>query len=164
MNYLKWFLLFVFTIVFQGTLVNLISINGIRPDIVLLVLVFSTFHINRTEAIIFGFSVGLIQDLITGGIPGMSSLCKTISALIAYNLQHQKWYQFSFFRFLLVFLIVVTIHETVYFIIFQFGSGLNFWMMVLQYVLPSILYGIIMAILLFLIFPEQYFKMTKKIK
>lgn len=58
----------------QVTVVNLIRIKGVVPDLVLLLVVFYSFWRGKREGAFWGFVAGLMKDFITGNYFGLNAL------------------------------------------------------------------------------------------
>ncbi len=160
MQYLKWIAVFILVIIFQAIFVDMISLNGIKPDFILLLLVISSLRLNRLSVIILAFSVGLLQDFLTGGIPGLSSLCKTLTVLAVYNIQQTKRFSLTFYSFIILIFTAITIHETVYFTLFKFGSVITVTDIIFSFILPSMAYSMVMAVFLYLILQKNFIQNT----
>jgi rod shape-determining protein MreD len=83
MRPLIWVLLTVTTLIVQATLLPLIAINGIRPDLLLIIVVSSALLLGREQGVGLGFFAGLLQDLASGNIFGLNVLSKMITGLLA---------------------------------------------------------------------------------
>ncbi|WP_231702781.1 rod shape-determining protein MreD [Desulfocucumis palustris] len=58
----------------QSSTFNSFQIWGIKPDLVLLIIVFNAFLRGHREGAFAGFCVGLLQDIITGSYIGLNAL------------------------------------------------------------------------------------------
>src|ERR1039458_3180717 len=74
---------FFILLLLQTTVVNLISINYIVPDLILILLVFYTIKNNQIYGMVLGFIFGFLFDIITGSLLGSSVISKTITGLTA---------------------------------------------------------------------------------
>ena len=66
------------SIILQSTIINMISINGIKPDFSLIVLVFISYRKGCMVGQVSGFISGLLEDFISLTPIGFSSLIKAI--------------------------------------------------------------------------------------
>ena len=80
---LKWISLFLLGFILQTTLVPAISIFGIKPDLMVLVLFMLAIKTGVMPALYIGFLLGLGQDLYSGSILGQNALAKTIAGSFA---------------------------------------------------------------------------------
>jgi len=70
-------------ILLQTTALNFIAINGIKPDLVLVVVILNGFLRGTREGAFLGFSVGILQDLVGGGYFGLNALTKMFAGYLA---------------------------------------------------------------------------------
>jgi rod shape-determining protein MreD len=78
-RHILWALsLIVISLVLQTTLLNSLKISLIKPDLVLIVLVFFFLSRGPAEGMFLGFFGGLLQDILSGGILGISALVKAL--------------------------------------------------------------------------------------
>ena len=88
MRTLIWGLLIVLTLVFQATLVPMIAIKGIRPDLLLIIVVSSALLLGQDQGIGMGFFAGLLQDL-ASGIFGINILSKIATGYLAGSMERK---------------------------------------------------------------------------
>ena len=87
---------FCLAVVFQLIFSELLTINGFKPNIMLLFVILSQMsQSNTSKAIIIGFLVGLVCDLVlfTGTYLGLSSLVFSICAFIASRIRFNFVFQ-----------------------------------------------------------------------
>ena len=87
---------FCLSVVFQLIFSELLTINGFQPNIMLLFVILSQMsQSNTSKAIIIGFLVGLVCDLVlfTGTYLGLSSLVFSICAFIASRIRFNFVFQ-----------------------------------------------------------------------
>ena len=87
---------FCLAVVFQLIFSELLTINGFQPNIMLLFVILSQMsQSNTSKAIIIGFLVGLVCDLVlfTGTYLGLSSLVFSICAFIASRIRFNFVFQ-----------------------------------------------------------------------
>jgi rod shape-determining protein MreD len=82
-NYFITILLFFLLLLIQTTFVPLIEINGVVPDLLLILLVYYTLKHNQMYGTILGFTFGLFFDLIAGSIVGSTMISKTLAGFTA---------------------------------------------------------------------------------
>ncbi len=148
---IKWILLFLFSILFQSIIVdNLLSIKGIRPDFVIITLVFFGLEFGSVYAIIAGFLVGLMQGLgfFGSGFIGLSSLANSMTGFYVGFFQKSNR-KFNHLFFLIILLSSCLIHDFLYFYISTFGSEIIIISMIIKTVLPTSLYTMIVGMLFF---------------
>ncbi len=102
-DYVVSILLFFPLLVIQTTLVPFVALNGVAPDLILILLVFYTLRNGQIFGTALGFIYGFLFDLITGSLLGSTMLSKTLTGFVAgyfYNENkldnYFKSYVFSF--------------------------------------------------------------------
>lgn len=78
-----WGLVLIGTLIVQVTVLPLIAVGGVRPDLLLLVVVSSGLLLGREQGVGTGFFAGLLQDLASGNIFGVSVLSKTAAGYVS---------------------------------------------------------------------------------
>ncbi len=84
-----WACLLFLTLIVQTTLVPFIAINGIRPDLLLIVVVSTALLLGKEKGVGMGFFSGLLQDLASGNIFGLNALSKLATGYL-FGLAEQK--------------------------------------------------------------------------
>ncbi|NLO98326.1 MAG: rod shape-determining protein MreD [Peptococcaceae bacterium] len=86
------FILLCLCLVFQGTLFQYLSIGGIKPDLVMLLVIYIALHQKPLAGLIYGFAYGLIIDMYMGRYIGLHAIILAVVALLVSYIQ-QKWYR-----------------------------------------------------------------------
>jgi len=74
-----WSALLIFVALFiQTTRFDYFSFYGIKPDLVLIIVVYFALFFGAMPAILVGVAAGLCQDILSGGILGLNMLTKTL--------------------------------------------------------------------------------------
>ncbi len=94
-------------VVLQQTLIPMVSVYGIVPDLVLILLVFYSVRNGQIFGTLLGFGLGIIMDLSSGGVLGSAMFAKTLSGFVAgyfYNennvIENTSSYRFVMILFL----------------------------------------------------------------
>ncbi len=82
LRFLKPLLYVILLVVIQLVVVPLISVDGIAPNLPLIVIIYYTLIYGQLFGTLFGFISGLIFDLASGGLLGASMFSYTISAFL----------------------------------------------------------------------------------
>lgn len=78
------FIVFIsFFIVLQSTLINLFSIDGIIPDIAMILLIFFSVLYGKRTGLVLGFTSGLIKDFLSQSPPGFHAFISMVIGFIA---------------------------------------------------------------------------------
>jgi rod shape-determining protein MreD len=145
-------------ILLQTTAVQLVSLNGIVCDLLLILIVYISIKDGQITGTVYGFSIGLVFDLISGGFLGLSSLTKAVCGFIAGYFFNDNKTEITLgsYRFLLVVLFSSLVHNFIYFILYQQGSELNFWLAILRIGLTTTLYTTTVSVIPVLIYARKY--------
>lgn len=103
----RYFLVLLILVILQLTVVPLIAIGSVIPDLVIILVIVFTLRYGQFYGTIFGAFSGLLLDLASGGILGSAMFSKTISAFTAgyfYNENKIDYNTSSMFLLLIVFL------------------------------------------------------------
>jgi len=69
-------------LIIQLTIINSFTIQGLKPDLVLVVVIVIALLQGAEEGIIYGFVSGLLQDIFSIGLLGVNALVKTVMGFI----------------------------------------------------------------------------------
>ena len=155
MKVLRMVLIFGVVLILQSTLVRLVAIEGVQPDLIILALFFIALLEGSYAATIAGFCVGLVQDIYAPDTLGLNALCNSLIGFALGFCQRGVFVEGLIPRSLILFAAVV-LHDLLYFLIFLWpdvGSGLS---RLLTVGIPTALYTAILGYLIF------YFIQKKK--
>lgn len=79
---LRWTALFFLSLAVQATLMPVVAIRGITPDLPLVVLFFFSLRFGILPGLYTGFLVGLCQDLYAPTVLGQLALAKTVTGFV----------------------------------------------------------------------------------
>ena len=145
---LKHVILLFLAFVVDSTWGHEIAIRGIRPDFVLMMLIYGAMGSGAFAGTILGFSVGLLEDF--NGSPeqlGLNALCNT---LVAYGvgIAGNTLYRDSLSTLLLTLLAASFVHSAIYWLVFTRFQPVESVYMLGKVSLPTMLYTISVALLL----------------
>ncbi len=139
----KIFLITAFSlsaILMQVLFVPWMTIREIRPDFLLIMVLFVGRAQGKVGGQVFGFIIGLIADAIgLGSFVGLSALSKTVAGFGA-GLLHKRRSRLNPVLFHGFEILVIALHFTIIYMINFKGIEISFQIVFLQYILPSILY------------------------
>lgn len=87
MRTIIWGGFLVATLILQATVVPMMAIDGVRPDILLIIVVSSALLLGKDQGIGIGFFAGLFQDLASGNIFGLNVLSKMVTGYLAGSME-----------------------------------------------------------------------------
>lgn len=145
---LKHVILLFLAFVVDSTWGHEIAIRGIRPDFVLMMLIYGAMGSGAFAGTILGFSVGLLEDF--NGSPeqlGLNALCNT---LVAYGvgIAGNTLYRDSLSTLLLTLLAASFVHSAIYWLVFTRFQLVESVYMLGTVSLPTMLYTISVALML----------------
>lgn len=80
MGYLVLYILAFISLVLQSTLLSHFTVAGVKPDLILILVVFYSVLSGPKKGLFSGFTLGLLEDLYLGRFVGMNALSKGITA------------------------------------------------------------------------------------
>ena len=148
-QFLRWAGLVILMYILQTTIVPVISICGIKPDLLMLVLFYCAFRTDVIPAVFAGFFIGLSQDFYSPVILGQNAFAKTIAGFFAGMFNEKVMRIDPLFQMLLI-LLMFFIHDTVLFAVQVAKSGSSPESAALQLVtftLPRAIYSLFFALI-----------------
>ena len=146
MNMLIWFGVLVVTIIIQSTLMPLISIKGIHPDLLLVIVVSYALLSGKEKGVGMGFFAGLLQDLVSGGIFGISTLSKLATGYM-FGLAERKVFKEHVLLPVLATLVATLFNGLVGIILLLlFGYKIDIAAAIMQNIVPLLGYNLIVAV------------------
>ena len=143
--------LLLLAFIIQSTVVEHIAIRGIKPDFILIILIYVSLRSGSMIGVILGFSIGLLQDFY--GPPanlGLNALCKSLLGF-GVGIGKEGLYKDSMLVLMLTLVISYITHDIIYHIIdtrFTFDAVVSF----IRVSLPSVLYTVVLSLLLIYVF------------
>lgn len=146
MRTILWLGLIIVAIVIQSTLLPLMAIQGIYPDILLVIVVSYSLLSGKEKGVGMGFFAGLLQDLASGSIFGTITLSKLATGYI-FGLAERKVFKEHIFLPVAATVVATIFHSTIMFmLLFLFGIKVNVLSTMINSVLPLCLYNLVVAI------------------
>ena len=152
----------VLIILFQTTFAELVSVHGIKPDIVLLYLVYIALAEKRTGATLAGFLLGLLEDFTGTGLLGLSALTKSIAAFVAGSFRGRRDFR-NFYEPSIVIAAASLIQNVLAYSILSIGSPLGFWRAIFKLALPSTLYTIAFGLIMCAVMPRALWQRIQRL-
>lgn len=81
-------LIFVVAFILQGTLLNVFSLFGVTPNLILCLLIVFTFFYENENAIYLALIVGIISDICFSNLVGISSLGYFITGFVIVKVRY----------------------------------------------------------------------------
>jgi rod shape-determining protein MreD len=151
--FLKWLGSFALCFALQTSLVPVISIGGVYPDLMVMLLFLLGIRTSVLPAVFAGFFAGLCQDVYTPAVLGQHALSMTITGAFA-GVFNEKVMRTDFiFKFILL-LFAFILHDTVFTIVSIVKTDAGWTLMFSELImrtLPRALYSAGSAALIFIV-------------
>jgi rod shape-determining protein MreD len=148
MRVLRYGLLAAFALILQSTLLKLVSVGHIQPDLVLLVLFYIGLMEGSFGATIAGFCTGLVQDVYAPQTLGLNALCKSLVGFGLGYCQRGVFVESLTARALILFSTVL-VHDILYFQISLWPEVSGALALVVRVGLPTALYTALLGYVVF---------------
>lgn len=83
MQFSVFLLLLGAALVLQTTMLDYIAVTGVKPDLVMLLVVFNGFLLGTREGAFLGFAGGILEDLFSGSYIGLNALSRMVAGYLA---------------------------------------------------------------------------------
>ena len=151
MRIIKYIIIYITLLLIEKNFLNLISVKDVTPDIVLIFIIIISLREERVRSTFLGFFAGLIQDTFTTAFFGLSALTKSIVGFWG-NFFQQPKKKYTMAYFMLICLVLGSVHEFIYQVILKLGTNINFFPLLFFYIVPKIFYTLAFAAIAYLIF------------
>jgi len=146
-------LLIIVILLIQLTILNLFSLQGIKPDLILILVIVVALINGAGEGSVIGFFSGLLQDIFSVGLLGVNAFIKTIVGFLCGLLKERMFAEHILFIIpVLTFLVTIAKSGIMYLVLRAFGmeSGNLVWNLT-QLTLPEALYNSLLSPFIYLI-------------
>ncbi|MCK4998283.1 MAG: rod shape-determining protein MreD [Anaerohalosphaera sp.] len=113
---MRWFtfitILIIITVVNAANALNFIAVGplNVRPDLLIITLVFFAVNSNSRDAIIASFLIGFAVDCSTTAPMGLYMICFGVTGAIASRMKREWFEEMIVSRFVIIFVISIAIH------------------------------------------------------
>lgn len=150
-------ILFFPVLLIQTTIVPLIAIDTVTPDLVLVLLVYYSITQNQIYGSILGFVYGFLFDIITGSLIGSTMIAKTLAGFTAgyFSSENKKEQYLIAYNFALIVLLSGFIDSTInaFFTSLDFTS--NIFILFFQQALLPAIYSAAIALMIIIFYPNR---------
>ncbi len=144
--YIGYAFLFLGAVFLQVLIVPYLEILHWKPDLILIVLVMFSMHVNQNAATTAGFLSGLAGDLVSAHMLGLGALSKSITGYLSAGLV--KYFREQS-QFILTLLIAGLVHDLIYFFIDTLGKAFSWRLILFVYILPNLFYTVLVGALVY---------------
>jgi len=141
----------VVTLLIQLTLINSITILGVKPDLIMVVVVVFSLLKGEKEGAISGFASGFLQDIFSTGLLGINALAKTVIGFTCGILKEKIFHEHILFLIpVITFIASITQSILIFLLLRAFGIEYNLAWSLKQVALPEALYSSLLSPFIFL--------------
>ena len=141
----------VVALVIQLTLINSVAILGLKPDLIMVVVVVFSLLKGEKEGIISGFASGLLQDIFSTSLLGINALAKTVIGFTCGILKEKIFHEHILFIIPVITFIASFMQSILIFLLLRaFGIEYNLAWSLKQIALPEALYSSLLSPFIFL--------------
>jgi len=141
----------VVALLIQLTLINSIAILGLKPDLIMVVVVVFSLLKGEKEGTISGFASGFLQDIFSSGLLGINALAKTVIGFTCGILKEKIFHEHILFLIPVITFIASFIQNILIFLLLNaFGIEYNLVWSLKQVALPEALYSSLLSPFIFL--------------
>jgi len=152
MKVLFFSLIFVVLLLFQLTFANLMAIYEIKPDFILIFVIYLSLHYGRLWGSGAGFLMGVIEDNFLVMLFGLNALCKSLVGFFVARLSW-RWTGRAITDGGLLLFVAALVHDFLFNWIYAFGSEVGVVYILFRYALPGAVYTAIIGMMITAIFP-----------
>ncbi|MEW6096349.1 MAG: rod shape-determining protein MreD [bacterium] len=145
-----WVGIVILCLVLQTVYGNIVTICGIKPDFLLVIIIFFAFRRSTFESGIIGFIAGILQDSLSGDILGINAFTKLIMGLIASTIK--KMYAENLISILLSIFVLTLVQSLLIFALQSIFVKSVVEISTMNRILLIALYNTVIGILVFPIF------------
>lgn len=159
----KWFLSLVIAIIFQVYLLNIISIDGMKPDVVLIVLIFYCLNSGQIDGMVLAFFTGFLMDFLFVGVLGASSFSKVFSIFLCgyfYNVNRTDLI-LSNYNFIFIVFLISFVDGIIFSLITIKTDILSFSILLFKFGIFPAVYTAVISTLVYLKSPKKLFSYGK---
>jgi len=152
MRVVKYILMFGFLTLLQTTLIPLLSIQDIYPDLLLIGVIITGIRHGATPAILAGCLVGFVQDAAVTQFYGLSALAKSVAGFVAGYFSREK-VKYNFVVTLGVVAATALVNSVLHQFIYYFDADISLGWTIARYIIPHFIYTVIVGIIVNAIWP-----------
>jgi len=143
----------------QVTIIPLISIESIVPDLLLIAVVYSSILYGQIYGTVLGSVYGILFDLIAGSLLGSSMLSKTVAGFIAgyYSSETKREKYLNSYSFTFVVFLCALSDTAIYSFFSSWDFNINLFRILFNYsLLPSIYTTVVSSIVIIIPYKKSF--------
>lgn len=155
--YIISILLFFPLLLVQTTVIPLIAIENVIPDLIIIILVYYAISQGQIYGTVLGFIYGFLFDIITGSLLGSTMIAKTIAGFTAgyFSSENKRDQYLISYNFALIVLMAALIESTISAFFSSVSFNTNIFILFIQYALFPALYTTTIALMGMIFYPKR---------
>lgn len=141
-----WSALVISSLIIQTTLLVDLFINGLKPDLLLIIVVLTSIILGKHHGVTIGFFSGLLEDLASGTFFGLNTLVKMLIGFIFGSIEQQVFKEHKLLPLIAMSIATVLNYLLSLLLLFFLGANINFNMTLLYNFLMVLTYNVIIAL------------------
>lgn len=156
-EYVISILIFIPVLFIQTTIIPLVSIGGVIPDLILIILIYYGITQGQIYGSILGYIYGFLFDLITGSLLGSSMIAKTLAGFTAgyFSSENKRDQYLVSYNFSLIVLLSSLVDSTIYSFFSAVDFNLSIFMVLFQHSLLPSIYTAALGLVLMIFYPKR---------
>jgi rod shape-determining protein MreD len=152
-KYFIYFLLAILLSIFQVAFTDFISIGGLAPDFLIILVVWISLREGQHFGTISGFVIGILFDIISMDVIGTNAFAKVIAGFTAGFFVKENTINklFGTFSFIGIVFLSATFHNLAYYFFYIKPTELSLFNFFLRYGIASTLYTTVFSVIVVLI-------------
>lgn len=157
LNYIISIIIFIPILIIQTTVVPLISVGEVVPDLILILLVYYSITEGQIYGTILGFVYGFCFDLITGSLLGSTIIAKTVAGFVAgyFSSENKIDIYLMFFNFGLIVFLAALIDQIIYSFFSAFDISSNIFLIFFQNAFLPAFYTALLSMIIIIFIPKK---------
>ena len=156
-QYIISILLFFPILLIQLTVIPLISINSIIPDLVLILLVYYSIMEGQIYGSVLGFIYGFLFDIITGSLLGSTMIAKTVAGFTAgyFSSENKREQYLIAYNFALIVFLCAVIDMTINAFFSSINLDTNIFLIFFEHSLLPAIYTALISLMFMIFYPTR---------
>lgn len=156
-QYILSIILFFPILLIQLTVIPLLSIGSVIPDLILILLVYYSITQGQIYGTVLGFIYGFLFDIITGSLIGSTMIAKTIAGFTAgyFSSENKRDQNLITYNFALIVLLCAVIDSTINAFFSSVDFNTNIFLLFYQHSLLPAIYSAAISLMIMIFYPKR---------
>ncbi|GMU96534.1 MULTISPECIES: rod shape-determining protein MreD [Ignavibacterium] len=156
-NYIISILIFIPVLIIQTTVIPLVSIDQVVPDLILILLVYYSVTEGQIYGTVLGFIYGFFFDIVTGSLLGSTIIAKTVAGFVAgyFSSENKIDIYLMFFNFGLIVFLCALIDQIIYSFFSAFDISSNIFLIFFQNAFLPAFYTALLSMIVIIFVPKK---------